>query len=165
MIVLWRQPKDQERTAIIPLSLALVRVPKQSSDSELAALDPQPRGLVDSLERHETAVGRTDESFRIFRLLDRSSIGLELPVEELVERLCKGRSVAVGRWHRPENGRTERIDRLPYFADIQIVELDKASDIGCRLWRVVLPSLLDGHRLQELARWWRNFQSAYTREE
>lgn len=93
MIVLRRQPKDQERTAIIPLSLALVRVPKQPSHSELAALDPQPRGLVDSLERHETTISRTDESLGVFRLLDRSSIGLELPVEELVERLCKGQSV------------------------------------------------------------------------
>lgn len=93
MIVLWRQPKDQERTAIIPLSLALVRIPQQPSDSELAALDPQPRSLVDRLKRHETAVRRTDESFGVFRLLNGSSIGLELPVEELVERLCKGRSV------------------------------------------------------------------------
>lgn len=32
------------------------------------------------------------------------------------------------------NGRTEGIDRIPDFADVEIVELDEAADVGRRLW-------------------------------
>jgi hypothetical protein len=88
MVILRRQAEDGERTALVPLGLALVRVPKETRHRKLATLDPDARRVLHGLECHHAAVGAADEAIRVVRLFNRASVGLELAVEKLVEGLC-----------------------------------------------------------------------------
>ena len=90
MIVLRRESEDAECTAIVSLCLRTVRIAEQSSNGELAALDPQLGRLVDGLKRHQAAVRTTDKAVRVFGVLDGACTGLQFAVEELVKGFCGG---------------------------------------------------------------------------
>ena len=90
MVVLRREPEDTQSAAVVPLCLGTVCIAKQSSDGELAALDPQLGRLVDGLKRHQAAVRTTDKAVRVFGVLDGACTGLQFAVEELVKGFCGG---------------------------------------------------------------------------
>lgn len=77
MIVLRGKTEDSQSAPMILLGLALVRVTKESGDGELTTFDPKLGGLINSGERHQTAVGTADETVWVVRLFNRASGGLQ----------------------------------------------------------------------------------------
>lgn len=59
---LRRQPENPQSSTIVLGKLVSIRLAQQSLDGELAPLDPQARGIADSLECHHAAVSAGDEA-------------------------------------------------------------------------------------------------------
>jgi ethanolamine utilization protein EutA (predicted chaperonin) len=89
MVVLRRETEDGQASVLEQMCLVLVALAEQTSDRELATLDPDLSSVVDGLKEHGATVGGRDESTRVFGIGDGTGIRLELAVEELVEGFCK----------------------------------------------------------------------------
>lgn len=103
VIVLRGESEDTHSAAVIALDLVLVVIAKKTRNCKLAPFDPETCSVADGFECHESAVGSTDDTVGVVRLLYRSGFwfefagkrfnnadkdgsGCDSPIEKLVER-------------------------------------------------------------------------------
>ena len=121
MVVLWSQSENGNTGVVEPIHHVRVSVTKQTLDGELSALDPDLRRLGNRPVHGGSTVCSATNSSRL-GILNRTSIRLEFPVKELVERL-------------------ERVQGVSYLGQVEIVEPNERLDALDRQCRVKLAAL------------------------
>ena len=82
---IYSSPEDTQSAPLEFVDHTLILGTQQSRHAEFAALDPDPRCFADRLESHHTTIRAGDEPGGVFRVSDGPGVGLEFPVEKLIE--------------------------------------------------------------------------------
>ena len=132
VIILRRKSEDSKCAIVEPLRILRIGIAEETCHTELAALDPDTLGILETVENDRATIGGADDDIRVIGRGARSSVGLQFTVKELVEGL-------------------ELIGWQLNFTHIQLMEVDEAGDLRRRGRVVKLAALLKGQGAKQLA--------------